>query len=193
MKASKILELIKLPDGVEIDLSQLDLSAVELEWNRQYNGMVKSVGEEASTKATSELLSKYGLKSEEDIESLLDKTKTDETKSNEEVLAIKKELERLQTDLATKDAKLLKTEQLSQLRSLDLGDGKKASIKNDKLEYAHSLISAGVSEEKDFMTSAKEFISKTPEWLEGTKEPRVDLGTDTGDNEDKTAKVDDFW
>lgn len=182
MKANKILELIKLPEGAEIDLTQLDLSEVELEWNRQYNGMKKSVGEEASAKAVTELLKEYGLSAKEDIKALQDATITNEQKENEEINTLKTTLQTLQNDLKAKDDALIETNRKTSLGNFDLGEGKFAKIKGERIDKAYKLIMSEVSEENTFEDVAKKFITDTPEWVEGSKKQRVSFEDTKNEN-----------
>lgn len=178
MKAETILKFIKLPEGVEFDLTQLDIKGLEDEWNRQYNGMKKLYGEEVETKTKQDLLSKYGLEKEEDIKVLQDSTKNKEELENETLTNLQSELETIKSTLAEKDAELTKTNNISLLSNL--------GIKKERLDKAYKLISSDLTEETDFKTLAESFIKDTPEWV-GTNKPSIDLGDDN-DNDDDTGK-----
>ena len=195
MKKEAILKLLKVPEGIEFDLSTLDFKPLEDEWNRQYNGMKVTVGEETKTKTITDLLAKYGLENEEAIKVLQDSTKTNEELNDTKYKTLEEKFTLMETSLAEKDAAILKTTQMASLKKIALVDGKEASIKDDKLEYAYNLINAGVTEEKDFNANVLEFVGKTPEWLDGTNSRSVDLGdTGTGNNPPPgDAKVDDYW
>ena len=205
MKASNILKLIKLPEGVELDLTQLDLTAVEEEWNRQYNGMKLNVGEEA----VKGFLKEFNVTDKDGLQGLINANKTDADKSNqsiekihirtagstETIQELQDKINAINTNLEKKEQELVKQNQFSLLRSFEIEEGKKVQIKDDRLEQAHHLISLGVTEDKDFTASAKEFVTKTPEWLVNDTKPSIqtyDTKTPppapTGD-----AKVDDFW
>ena len=180
MKIESMLKLIELPEGVTIDLKPL-----EDEWNRQYNGMVKTVREETTTKAVSDLLGKYKLEKEEDIKTLQDANLSNDEKGNEALIKLQGEFETLTTNLKTKDAELLKQTQIGALGKLN--------IKADKLEKAYKLISSDVNDDNDFATVATKFVTETPEWI-GEKGPNVNLGDDKGDGTPPpVGKVDDIW
>ena len=195
MKKEAILKLIKVPDGVEFDLNTLDFTGVEEEWNRQYNGMVKTVGEETKTKTVNDLLALYNLEKVEDIKTLQDATKTSKELNDTKYEELELKFKGIEESLATKDAAILKTNQMASLKKISLADGKQTSIKDDKLEYAYNLINSGVTEDKDFNANVLEFVGKTPEWLDGAGKPSVNLGdTGKGDNPPPgDAKVDDYW
>lgn len=191
MKASNILKLIKLPEGVELDLTQLDLTAVEEEWNRQYNGMKLNVGEEA----VKGFLKEFNVTDKDGLQALINANQTDAEKSNQTIQELQDKINAINTNLEKKEQELVKQNQFSLLRSFEIEEGKKVQIKDDRLEQAHHLISLGVTEDKDFTASAKEFVTKTPEWLVNDTKPSIqtyDTKTPppapTGD-----AKVDDFW
>lgn len=191
MKASNILKLIKLPEGVELDLTQLDLTAVEEEWNRQYNGMKLNVGEEA----VKGFLKEFNVTDKDGLQALINANQTDAEKSNQTIQELQEKINAINTNLEKKEQELVRQNQFSLLRSFEIEEGKKVQIKDDRLEQAHHLISLGVTEDKDFIASAKEFVTKTPEWLVNDTKPSItpfDTKTPppapTGD-----AKVDDFW
>ena len=183
MKPETMLEFIVLPEGVTIDLKPLNE-----EWNRQYNGMVKTVKEESSVKAVSDLLSKYGFKDEEAIKTLQDSTKDNKVLDDERFKQLQGEFETLTSNLKTKDAELLKQTQLTALGKLN--------IRADKLESAYKLISSDINDDNNFETVATKFVESTPEWI-GEQGPGVNLGEDNGGTQtppvEDGKKLENMW
>ena len=183
MKTEAILSFIKLPEGVEFDIKQLDLSSLEAEWNRQYNGMKVSVTKEASEKAVSDLLTEYGLDSKEAIKTLQDANKSKKDLEDTKFTELEEKFNQLTTNFDNKNAELTKQTQLSALG--------KMNIKADKLDKAYKLISSDVSDKKDFETIAKEFVESTPEWIQGSKKPGVNFANDDVNDGDETKTKED--
>jgi hypothetical protein len=191
MKVKNMLEFIKFPEGVKVE--DVDLTALETEWNRQYNGMKVSITEEVTQKVTDEtkqgLLKQYGFENEEAIKTLVDSTKDKAQLENEALQNMQTELESLKSNLAEKDAKLLNSERLSYLGTFKTDKG--LGLNPERINKAHKLILSEVSDEKDYETAAKEFVDTTPEWLTGGSKPRVNMGddsTNTGEVKDQDAK-----
>lgn len=194
MKVKNMLEFIKLPEGVTAE--SLGLDKLEAEWNRQYNGMKVSLTNEVTEKVTGEttkaLLDKYGLEKEEDIKSLVDSTKNKEQLENEKLVELQTKFESLESTLKEKDAELVNSTRLSFLRDYKTETGQ--SLNPERLSKAHKLILSDVSDEKDYESVVKEFVSSTPEWLQGTQQkPGVNLGTDNlGADDTKDQEVTDL-
>lgn len=194
MKSNKMLEFIKALEGSEIDLSKLDLSGLEEEWNRQYNGMKVAYGKEVAENTVKGLLEKYSLESEESIKTLIDSSKTDKEKENETIISLQKQMEEITGTLKQKDAELLRTNHLSKLQNFKLEDGKVVKIKADKLDNAYKLISDSITDDKPFEVVAGEFIKNTPEWLDGTTKPSITIGDDGGDNPPPSGdSIEKYW
>lgn len=195
MKATNMFKFIKLPEGVDFDLSQLDLSGLEGEWNRQLNGMKVAHGEETEQKVLKSLFEEMGVSDKEGLLGIKTKLENATKTETEAFQQLKDEIEGLKTINAEKEAQILKTNQLQSLKSIVDGD-KTYKIKDDRLDKAYTLISSMVTEEKDFDANALDFVKSTPEWLENAKSPKITLGkVDNKDTIDtnKDKGVADYW
>lgn len=197
MKVKNMLEFIKFPEGVTVE--DVDLTALEAEWNRQYNGMKVSITEEVTQKVTDEtkqgLLKQYGFENEEAIKTLVDSTKDKTQSENQALTELQTKLESLESNLAEKDAKLLNSERLSYLGKFKTDKG--LGLNPERIDKAHKLILSEVSDEKDYETAAKELVDTTPEWLTGGSKPKVTIGDDGAGNgeikDQDVAALENAW